>query len=143
LPPLGRTKPCVTVNQAGARARSVLRSRLMSERELDCLTCGACCRTGQDGRILVPDADLVRWRRIGREDIARQIQPGHFGEWGFATTAEGACVHLGTHDSANACRIYEDRGTTCREFERGSPQCLEFRRDFGIDVEVGKAATDG
>ena len=29
--------------------------------ELDCLTCGACCRTGGDGRILIPPEDLARW----------------------------------------------------------------------------------
>ncbi len=103
----------------------------MSE-ELDCLTCGACCRTGRDGRILIPESDLVRWRRAGRHDLAAQIQPGHFGEVAFATRPDGACVHLGTESSPNACRIYEDRGTTCREFEKGSRQCLEFRRDFGI-----------
>lgn len=97
--------------------------------ELDCLTCGACCRTGHDGTILIPAEDLARWRRIGRDDIADAIQPGHFGEVAFATTPEGACVHLGTTESVNACKIYEDRGTTCREFARGSPQCLEFRRD--------------
>jgi len=51
---------------------------------------------------------------------------------GFATRANGACVHLGTRQAPNACRIYEIRGTTCREFEKGSPQCLEFRRDAGI-----------
>lgn len=105
----------------------------MTESELDCLTCGACCRTGHDGRILVPAEDLVRWRSMGRSDIAEKIQPGHFGESAFATTDEGACVHLGTSESPNACAIYQDRGTTCREFERGSRQCLEFRRDFGID----------
>jgi Fe-S-cluster containining protein len=101
--------------------------------ELDCLTCGACCRTGHDGRILIPEEDLVRWRRIGREDIALAIQPGHFGLEAFATHEDGSCVHLGTAASPNACQIYEIRGTTCREFERGSRQCLEFRRDFGID----------
>jgi Fe-S-cluster containining protein len=101
--------------------------------ELDCLECGACCRTGHDGRILVPETDLVRWRRVGRDDVARAIQPGHFGEFGFATRADGSCVHLGTDSSPNACRIYEIRGTTCREFERGSPQCHEFRRDFGLE----------
>ena len=101
--------------------------------ELDCLACGACCRTGHDGRILVPAEDLVRWRSIGRHDIAEQIQPGHFGLEAFATRADGSCVHLGTAQSENACRIYEVRGTTCREFERGSAQCLEFRRDFSID----------
>ena len=100
--------------------------------ELDCLTCGACCRTGHDGRILVPEEDLVRWRRIGRPDLCEQVQPGHFGEVGFATNETGACVHLGTEVSENACQIYDVRGTTCREFERGSWQCLEFRRDRGI-----------
>ena len=64
--------------------------------ELDCLTCGACCRTGSDGRILVPAEDLVRWRRIGRSELAEQVQPGHFGELAFATRPDGACVHLGT-----------------------------------------------
>lgn len=102
--------------------------------ELDCLACGACCRTGHDGRILVPAEDLVRWRRIGREDLLGALQPGHFGELAFATDATGTCVHLGTPEEPNGCRIYEDRGTTCREFERGSRQCHEFRRDFGLEA---------
>lgn len=101
---------------------------------LDCLECGACCRTGHDGRILVPAEDLIRWRRIGRDDIARKVQPGHFGLEAFATRPDGSCVHLGTNHSPNACQIYEDRGTTCRDFEAGSKQCLEFRRDFSIDA---------
>ncbi len=103
-----------------------------SDSELDCLSCGACCRTGTDGRILIPPEDLIRWKSIGREDIARAIQPGHFSMVAFATDAEGACVHLGTAQSPNACQIYEIRGTTCRDFEKGSPQCLEFRRDSGM-----------
>jgi Fe-S-cluster containining protein len=98
----------------------------MSE-ELDCLTCGACCRTGTDGRILIPPEDLARWRRIGRRDIAEAVQPGHFGMVGFATRDDGACVHLGTEANPHACSIYDIRGTTCRDFEKGSPQCLEFR----------------
>jgi len=53
--------------------------------ELDCLACGACCRTGTDGRILIPPEDLTRWRRLGRDDIADAVQPGHFGMLGFAT----------------------------------------------------------
>lgn len=100
---------------------------------LDCLTCGACCRTGRDGRILVPAADLLRWRRLGREDLIAQLQPGHFSEHAFATRADGACVHLGTRASVNACAIYELRGTTCRDFVRGSAQCHEFRRDAGLE----------
>lgn len=102
--------------------------------EPDCLTCGACCRTGHDGRILIPDEDLMRWRRLGREDLTRAVQPGHFGLVGFATRPDGACVHLGTDHSPHACQIYEIRGTTCREFERGSWQCREFRREAGLDA---------
>jgi len=97
--------------------------------DLDCLTCGACCRAGTDGRILIPPEDLVRWRQMGRDDIAEAVQPGHFGMVGFATGKDGSCVHLGTQESMHACQIYEIRGTTCWEFEKGSPQCLEFRRE--------------
>ena len=99
--------------------------------ELDCLSCGACCRTGADGRILILPEDLVRWRKMGRDDIAAAVQPGHFGLVGFATREDGSCMHLGTPNSAHACRIYDIRGTTCRDFEKGSSQCLEFRRDAG------------
>lgn len=102
-------------------------------RELDCLACGACCRTGKDGTILIPEEDLIRWRRLGRHDIADATQPGHFGQVAFATREDGACVHLGTAEGPNACSIYAIRGTTCREFEKGSWQCLEFRRDFGLN----------
>lgn len=80
----------------------------------------------------MPASDLLRWQRLGRDDLVHATQPGHFGERAFATTAEGACVHLGTEAQAHACRIYEQRGTTCREFEMGSWQCLEFRRDAGL-----------
>jgi Fe-S-cluster containining protein len=104
---------------------------------LDCLACGACCRTGHDGRILVPAEDLVRWRALGRADLAAQVQPGHFGEVGFATRADGSCVHIGVPGAQNACAIYELRGTTCREFERGSWQCLEFRRDRALVRPAG------
>lgn len=102
------------------------------EGELDCLTCGACCRTGADGRILIEPEDLVRWRRSGRNDIAERTQPGHFGLQAFATREDGSCVWLGTTANANACQIYADRGTVCRTFEKGSRQCLEFRRDLGV-----------
>jgi Fe-S-cluster containining protein len=123
-----------TTSSSASPSSSSWVSSISDAVELDCLTCGACCRTGHDGRILVPAADLLRWKRIGRADIAAAVQPGHFGEVGFATRSDGSCVHLGTSASPNACTIYEDRGTTCREFEKGSWQCLEFRREAGIDV---------
>lgn len=100
--------------------------------ELDCLTCGACCHQ-RPGTILVSAADLVRWKRTGREDIIAQLEPGHFGQMAFASTASGNCVHHGTASEPHACRIYADRSDTCRDFDAGSWQCLEFRRDRGID----------
>ena len=99
---------------------------------LDCLTCGACCREGSDGRILVPEQDIVRWRRTGRGDIADGLVEGHFSEMAFPATAEGACIYLGAEAGPNACAIYPIRGTTCREFEAGSAQCLSYRRARGI-----------
>jgi Fe-S-cluster containining protein len=101
--------------------------------ELDCRACGACCRQGSDGRILVPAEDLVRWRGLGREDLVRALVPGHFGELAFATRDDGACVHLGTAENPHDCSIYAVRGTTCRTFEKGSWQCLEFRREAGLE----------
>ena len=105
----------------------------MSPPVLDCLTCGACCRQGSDGRILVPAEDIVRWRRSGRDDLADGLVEGHFGEMAFASRDDGACVHLGVPGEPHACAIYPIRGTTCREFEAGSWQCLEFRREAGLE----------
>jgi Fe-S-cluster containining protein len=115
---------------------------LSQTEELDCRACGACCREGSDGRILVPAEDLVRWRRMGRDDIAGAVVPGHFGEVAFAHRESGACVHLGTAENANDCSIYEIRGTTCRDFERGSAQCHEFRRGAGFEPPIaGRVVT--
>jgi Fe-S-cluster containining protein len=105
----------------------------VTNRDLDCLTCGACCRQASDGRILVPEQDILRWKRAGRTDLVTALVPGHFSEMAFAFTERGACVHLGTAQNPNACQIYEDRGTTCRDFEKGSRQCLEFRREAGLE----------
>ena len=104
---------------------------------LDCLACGACCREGSDGRILVPEQDIVRWRRTGRDDIVNGLVEGHFSEMAFPATPEGACVYLGAEAGPNACSIYPIRGTTCREFEAGSAQCLSYRRARGIGQPRG------
>lgn len=97
----------------------------------DCLTCGACCFQ-RPGTILVEAADLVRWKRLGREDILSQLEPGHFGLMAFQMSSQGACVHHGTAAEPHACQIYEVRSETCIKFEAGSQQCREFRRERGI-----------
>lgn len=102
------------------------------EPTLDCRACGACCRQASDGRILVPVADILRFRRTGRADIADALVPGHFSEMAFPSTPGGACVYLGAPSGPNDCSIYPIRGTTCREFEAGSRQCLSYRREAGL-----------
>jgi Fe-S-cluster containining protein len=103
----------------------------------DCTECGACCRVAaSDGRILVYEDDLVRWRRQGRDDITGRLVDGHFGERAFASTQAGHCVHLGTDASPHLCAIYETRGRTCHQLEPGSPQCFEYRQEAGhLDPE--------
>lgn len=95
--------------------------------DLDCTRCGACCESGE-GTILIPADDLVRWRRLGREDLVSATVEGHFDERAFASR-DGACVHLDRREGRSLCGIYDVRGTTCVEFQAGSWQCLEFRRD--------------
>lgn len=99
----------------------------------DCLSCGACCLEGSDGRIIVTAADVAWWAALGRDDLVALTVPGHFGERGFASREDGACVHLGTRKNPHACSIYEVRGATCREFPPGCPQCHEFRRTHGVE----------
>lgn len=101
--------------------------------ELDCLACGVCCRQASDGRILVPAEDIVRWKRMGRDDLVDGLVEGHFGEMAFPCRPDGSCQHLGVPGQPHACSIYPIRGTTCRDFEAGSWQCLEFRREAGMD----------
>lgn len=99
-----------------------------AEDVFDCRACGACCREGSDGRILVPAEDLIRWRREGRGDIVDSLVEGHFSEMAFPTREDGSCLYLGAPTGPHDCSIYKIRGTVCRDFEAGSPQCREFRK---------------
>ena len=101
-------------------------------RRLDCLRCGACCRPGREGTLTLTEADLRHWQKAGREDLCSAVTEGHFGTLAFATTPEGACIHLGTEKEPNACRIYPLRAAICRLFPKGSRQCLVFRREAGL-----------
>ncbi len=97
---------------------------------LDCTRCGACCRAGPGSQLITAD-DLRRWRERGRDDLARNTAPGHFGEVAFPTTPEGACVYLlcDATQGSSLCSIYADRAEVCRSFAAGSWQCLELRRE--------------
>jgi Fe-S-cluster containining protein len=93
----------------------------------DCQRCGACCHA-REGTLLVTEADVARWRELGRADLATQITPGHFGQCAFAMGPDGACAHLGLPGAPNDCSIHSVRADVCRDFRPGDWQCLEARR---------------
>jgi Fe-S-cluster containining protein len=94
-----------------------------------CAECdAACCHDVGDGAALISADDLVRWKREGADRILASLVPGHFSQMGFATHADGTCVHLGLEGRPNACSIYETRGESCRALVPGSAQCLTYRR---------------
>lgn len=96
--------------------------------ELDCLTCGACCReayhaveVGTREPVVKRHPDLVlkdgarrKLRRDGERCAA--LVGGRAATEGFS------------------CAIYEDRPRTCRDFTLGSANCLDARRRVGLSL---------
>lgn len=77
---------------------------------MECLRCGACCRSF--GSVSVRDGDRVP------EELT--VVTAGFRE--MAAVA-GRCICLGEE----GCKLYEFRPATCREFEPGGRKCLEAR----------------
>ena len=104
----------------------------MTETELSCLSCGACCRCAGDGTILVEANDLLRWRRNGLAELEGTLVPGHFSLPGLPADELGHCRYLGDGDNEHACSIYAARPESCRALEPASPQCLSYRKQAGL-----------
>lgn len=78
--------------------------------QIDCTTCGNCCRTLQ---IVVDDSDIARLsRRLGLTLKAFAQR--------YVRVAEDRVKHLPTPcpflDPDNRCTVYEDRPQSCRDF---------------------------
>ena len=96
--------------------------------ELDCQTCGACCREAYDSVEVSP------------RDPVNKSHP----EWIIVESTHrklrrenGRCAALtGGHqpEETYACAIYPDRPRTCHEFTRGSENCLDARRRVGLSL---------
>ena len=117
----------------------------MTDKKLDCQTCGACCRASSY-MDLIPRRPFVDMT----DTEAQEIEEKHPGlvtltvpsGWTFDPERfvmaikpgeHGRCVALrGTVSKKVSCAIYESRPATCREFEPGGEQCLEARlKAFG------------
>ena len=91
--------------------------------ELDCRSCGACCRAAN---VLLYEGDLARWREHGRGDLAsdRYLLRDRDGTV-HLRFVDYVCQHLGDQD--NTCAIYELRPENCRDFVVGCEACLSAR----------------
>lgn len=96
--------------------------------ELDCLTCGACCREAYQS-VEITSREPVNKRHpelVLIRDTHRKLR--RVGERCAALTGGS------NSQEAYACRIYDDRPRTCREFTRGSGHCLDARRRVGLSL---------
>lgn len=96
------------------------------EGALDCLECGACCRSAFD---LVPVGPRERAARMHPELLVKD------GSMLSIRRRGDRCAALDGKDGGPFhCTIYEERPTTCRHFERAGRNCLEARRRVGLSV---------
>ena len=93
------------------------------EPDLDCQSCGACCREAYHS-VTVPPRDPVVARHpdlvVRRSGYLEILRDGD------------RCAALTGTGDRYACRIYEDRPRPCRDFTRQSANCLEARRRVGL-----------
>lgn len=116
---------------AGARhvfVRPEERGCSRHEAALDCLRCGACCRSGYDAVPAGRRETVVK--RHARLVIARD---GGFDLARVEVGGEDRCAALaGDVAGPYACTIYGDRPRACAELPVGQGACLTARRRVGL-----------
>lgn len=96
--------------------------------ELDCRSCGACCREAYDAVEVGPrEAVVKRHPQLVQHDGSRRK---------LVRQGERCAALIGGETAAvpYACSIYDDRPRTCRDFTLGSAHCLEARRRVGLSL---------
>lgn len=96
--------------------------------DLDCRTCGACCREAYHSVEISAREPLnkIHPELVVISDSRRKLR--REGER-CAALAGGR-----TPIEPYVCAIYPDRPRTCREFARGSAHCLDARRRVGLSL---------
>lgn len=96
--------------------------------QLDCATCGACCREAYDS-VEVAGSEAVN-------HYHPELITTH-GDRRKLRRTGSRCAALSGGDNVNgnyACTIYPNRPNTCREFTLGSENCLDARRRVGLSL---------
>jgi hypothetical protein len=103
------------------------------EPELDCQTCGACCRAAYDLVITSLRDPVVRLHPelvVLREDHAQVLRAGDQ----CAALSGGPDGETLEGFAPWSCTIYGERPKPCREFEKQSLHCLIARRRTGMSL---------
>ena len=101
------------------------------EADLDCRTCGACCRAAYDAVIVGPRDPVVR---LHAELVVRSPKLVQIRREGDRCAALGGGSSPDGAFAPYTCSIYDERPRVCREFERGGENCLTARRRVGLSV---------
>ena len=102
--------------------------RFEPAKELDCLSCGACCREAYHA-VEISGREAVNRKHpelVVIQDTRRKL-----------LRKGNRCAALmggGSPQEPFSCSIYEDRPRTCWEFTRGSENCLDARRRVGLSL---------
>ena len=123
-----RTPRCRHVPSVHLPDKSPACWRFEPVNELDCQTCGACCREAYHA-VEISSREPVNKRHpelVVIQDTRRKL----------LRNGERCAALIGgkTPNEAYSCAIYEDRPRTCREFTRGSENCLDARRRVGLSL---------
>ena len=98
------------------------------EPRLDCLTCGACCRSGYDA---VPAG--TREQIVKRHPALVVAREGGFDLARITVGGEDRCASLsGPTEGPYACTVYADRPRACSQLPTGEGACLTARRRVGL-----------
>jgi len=118
--------------QAEARVEAAWPACERFEAQLDCLTCGACCRAAYHSVEVQPSDPMIKRQPDYVVDRGTYLEVKRAGD-----RCAALCGGDFTVDGKQAryhCAIYDDRPRTCREFTLGSEHCLTARRRVGLSL---------
>ena len=129
----GSGKPVDRCRQVdGARIDPAWPACARFEAELDCQTCGACCRAAYHSVTVSRRDPVVRAHPALVVDRGDYLEIRRIGDR-CACLAGGEVAADGVLDRYH-CTIYQERPRPCREFERGGGHCVVARRRVGLSL---------